>query len=108
MSDVGRAAPDQLSNPQSMAFDSFGNIWVADYYNNRVQKFLLENDTYGKKKGLFYRWQTSVEIICMNNSDQKGIFSQSRDDEDSLYVRKSNMREEYELDTRWLCSKLVL
>ena len=32
-----------------MAFDSFGNIWVADYGNNRVQKFLLENGIFGKK-----------------------------------------------------------
>ena len=32
-----------------MAFDSFGNIWVADYGNNRVQKFLLENGTHGKQ-----------------------------------------------------------
>ena len=38
---------NQLSLPQSMSFDSFGNIWVADSNNNRIQKFVLNNDTCG-------------------------------------------------------------
>jgi len=30
-----------LSAPQSLAFDSFGNLFVVDYSNNRIQKFSL-------------------------------------------------------------------
>ncbi len=32
---------NQLSGPQAMAFDSYGNIFVTDYNNNRIQQFLL-------------------------------------------------------------------
>ena len=42
------SASDQLSNPQSMAFDSYGNIYVTDTNNNRVQKFLLSSSTCSK------------------------------------------------------------
>ena len=42
------AASNQLSHPQSMSFDSNGNMWVADYDNRRVQKFILRNHSTGK------------------------------------------------------------
>ena len=35
------SASNQLSSPQSMSFDSNGNIWVADMGNHRIQKFSL-------------------------------------------------------------------
>jgi len=35
------ATSDKLSAPQSLAFDSFGNLFVVDYSNNRIQKFSL-------------------------------------------------------------------
>ena len=41
-------AADQLSSPQTMSFDTYGNIWVADYNNNRVQKFLIADGSLGK------------------------------------------------------------
>ena len=41
--------PNQLLNPRSMSFDSYGNIWVADTMNRRLQKFVL-NTIYGSGK----------------------------------------------------------
>ncbi len=38
---------NQLSWPQAMAFDSYGNIFVTDYNNNRIQKFLLATNSCG-------------------------------------------------------------
>ncbi len=29
-----------LSHPSGLAFDTSGNLWVADYWNNRVLKFV--------------------------------------------------------------------
>ena len=42
------SAPNQLYNPQSMVFDSNGNIWVADTDNRRIQKFLLRTNSCGE------------------------------------------------------------
>ena len=47
-SGVGGVAPNQLDLPLSMAFDSHGNIFVADRSNYMVRKFLLINDTNGR------------------------------------------------------------
>jgi DNA-binding beta-propeller fold protein YncE len=38
----------QLHNPQTMAFDNNGNIFVTDFNNNRIQKFLLDTNKCGK------------------------------------------------------------
>ena len=40
--------PNELFNPRSMAFDSHGNIFVVDSYNDRVQKFALLLDSCSK------------------------------------------------------------
>ncbi|CAF4395719.1 unnamed protein product, partial [Adineta steineri] len=36
---------DQLNRPCSLSFDSDGNIYVADTYNNRIQKLLLATNS---------------------------------------------------------------
>ena len=38
----------QLNSPRTMAFDSLGNIWVADHGNNRIQKFPVLHGSCGK------------------------------------------------------------
>lgn len=34
-------APNQLYNPADVAFDSYGNMYVSDYGNGRVQMFKI-------------------------------------------------------------------
>ena len=38
------SASDQLNNPWSLSFDSYGNIFVTDQNNHRIQKFLQSID----------------------------------------------------------------
>ena len=42
------SAPNQLSYPRSLSFDSYGNLYVLDRSNNRVQQFILQNNTCGE------------------------------------------------------------
>jgi tripartite motif-containing protein 71 len=44
---IGSAA-NQLNYPWSFSFDSYGNIFVVDRGNSRIQKFLFNNDSCGK------------------------------------------------------------
>ena len=39
------SAPNQFVSAQTLAFDSYGNIYVMDTGNNRVQKFVLSSYT---------------------------------------------------------------
>ncbi|CAF3924740.1 unnamed protein product [Adineta steineri] len=38
-------ASNQLHHPQTISFDSYGNLYVVDVYNDRIQKFLLTSNT---------------------------------------------------------------
>ena len=44
---VGPAA-DRLNYPTSLSFDSYGNLYVIDTYNFRVQKFMLTTNSCGE------------------------------------------------------------
>ncbi len=44
------SASDKLSSPWSLSFDSYGNIFVSDWGNNRIQKFNLKTNSCGKSK----------------------------------------------------------
>ncbi len=44
----GGSASDELSYPRSISFDSYGNIFVVDWGNNRIQEFLLFTNFCGK------------------------------------------------------------
>ncbi|CAF1526239.1 unnamed protein product [Adineta ricciae] len=44
-SGVQGEAPNQLAYPSPAAFDRYGNIFVADLNNMRIQKFILVNNT---------------------------------------------------------------
>ncbi|NJS14602.1 MAG: hypothetical protein HC788_08330 [Sphingopyxis sp.] len=42
------SAANQLNQPSSFTFDSYGNIWVTDMANGRIQKFILATNSCGK------------------------------------------------------------
>ena len=42
------STPNQLTNPTSISFDSFGNLFIVDSGNRRIQKFLLSTKLFGK------------------------------------------------------------
>jgi hypothetical protein len=47
-SNLSGSALDQLKYPWSLSFDSFGNIFVTDQGNNRIQKFIFMTQSCGK------------------------------------------------------------
>lgn len=47
-SDVSDSTSSQLDRPYSATFDNYGNIFVVDEYNDRIQKFLLMTNTTSK------------------------------------------------------------
>jgi hypothetical protein len=42
----------QLSNPWALSFDVYGNIFVTDYGNSRIQKFNWMDNLCGKCKNI--------------------------------------------------------
>ena len=39
-----------LNGPRTISFDSHGNIYVSELWNNRIQKFLLMTNSCGKSE----------------------------------------------------------
>ena len=56
------SASNQLFYARSMAFDSYGNIFVADTYNDRLQKFVLLSNPCSK-----WSMCDQADIIKMNH-----------------------------------------
>jgi DNA-binding beta-propeller fold protein YncE len=46
-------APHQLYGPFTLSFDSYGNMFVADQRNNRIQKFFLSTNSCSKCLKIF-------------------------------------------------------
>ncbi|CAF4377167.1 unnamed protein product, partial [Adineta steineri] len=42
---ISGSTSNQLYSPRTLRFDSYGNLFVADGYNNRVQKFILASNS---------------------------------------------------------------
>ena len=72
--DNGPAASAQLSQPRSLALDSAGNLYVADYYNYRIRKVspggiittVAGNGNYGY-------WADNVAATSTGLSDLNGV-----------------------------------
>jgi len=52
-SEIGSSASNELWSPQTLGFDSYGNIFVTDWTNNRIQKFVLSTNSCGKYMKIF-------------------------------------------------------
>lgn len=55
-----KAAFDPLKYPRSPSFDSYGNIYVADMSNGRIQKFILMSNVCGKYTFLLFSNVTNI------------------------------------------------
>ncbi|CAF4380599.1 unnamed protein product, partial [Adineta steineri] len=42
---VAGSSSNQLNYPRTFSFDSYGNLYVADQNNNRIQKFILASNS---------------------------------------------------------------
>jgi hypothetical protein len=58
------SAPYQLYKPYAMRLDSAGNIYVADEFNSRMQKFTLATNTCGKFKLTNRTVRMTIKYIC--------------------------------------------
>ncbi|CAF1198564.1 unnamed protein product [Adineta ricciae] len=72
------SASNQLYQPTSLSFDSYGNLFIADTHNNRVQKFfLITNSCSGQQSSAFLPscpnysiFNVTCDILrpCQNNA----------------------------------------
>ena len=46
-SEINGSRANELFYPRGLSFDSYGNIYVADGYNHRIQKLILATNTCG-------------------------------------------------------------
>jgi hypothetical protein len=51
------SASNQLDYPATLSFDSYGNMFVTDWDNHRVQKFLLSTNSCSKYKNIYLKEQ---------------------------------------------------
>jgi tripartite motif-containing protein 71 len=49
---AGGSGSDQLVFPSALSFDSYGNMFVADWDNDRIQKFFLSTNSCGEYKSI--------------------------------------------------------
>ncbi|CAF1579969.1 unnamed protein product, partial [Adineta steineri] len=72
-------ASNQLHNPQSLSFDSYGNIYVVDFKNQRIQKFNLATNScdisYNLPK-LCSNATWNPDAITVANSTSIGLYPQ--------------------------------
>ena len=47
------SASNQLNIPITLSFDSYGNMFVTDFNNSRIQKFILLSNSSGRYKSIF-------------------------------------------------------
>ncbi len=56
------SAANQLLYPSTLSFDSYGNMFVTDTYNNRIQKFILSTNSCGKYMNIDFCSELKYEV----------------------------------------------
>ncbi|UJR19156.1 hypothetical protein I4U23_022286 [Adineta vaga] len=64
----GGSSSNQLSYPLTLAFDSFGNMFVSDIYNHRIQKFTLASNCFNEFTTLLKTISTTTIIKTVDQS----------------------------------------
>jgi DNA-binding beta-propeller fold protein YncE len=60
------SASNELWLPWTLSFDSHGNMFVTDYENSRIQKFVLSSDSCGKYMKIFYLKEDFIDFLFYN------------------------------------------
>ena len=61
------AAANQLLYPYALAFDSYGNLYVTDSTNSRIQKFILARNTCGESSDALFLC-SSVDLVDISRA----------------------------------------
>jgi hypothetical protein len=65
---------NQLNSPFTLSFDSYGNMFVTDENNNRIQEFILWTNSCGKHENISLR-ESDIIILSFMSSDVNDFFS---------------------------------
>ena len=76
--------PTQLTYVSSISFDTYGNLYAADWYNGRIQKFLLSSNSCSKKRKDIYQVRLAKENILPFRCHNRKYYKHR-------YVRYSSM-----------------
>lgn len=74
---VAGVASNQFNQPYSFSFDTFGNIFVSDQMNSRIQRFSLVSNSYGEHLTLCRRRQRVFIVYIAGFSYNRPAFCSS-------------------------------
>jgi hypothetical protein len=92
----GGSAPNQLNNPQSMSFDSHGNIFVADTSNGRIQQFILISNSCSKIFLQVFKYYALIvvrklqKILTFEEFQKLSVFTHTLVPSNTVHCSKKN------------------
>jgi streptogramin lyase len=58
------SASNQLNSSRTLSFDSYGNIFVTDWSNRRIEKFIFLDNTLGRYSRIFCQTDLILINVC--------------------------------------------